>query len=497
MRVAFNVAANTTSTLINALCGFLILPFLISKLGRENYGIWTLIIASAGYFLLLDFGISGAVGRLVAAYRSQDDMQKINVVISTTTLMLIVVCALVALLSYFLAIPFFHLFDVPQAERADAAMALFIVGTTTALSFPGMISYGFLWGYERFDIHNFIEIPVVLIRTALTLLLITNDSSLTDLAWILSGTSVAGYTIRTAACWWVEPRLRLKLNLFSLPVLKEMFVFGVWFGLLSLTRSALPNVAPFVIGHTLNLAAVTTFTIPRLLVGYTNWVMVSGTQALAPKAAIYHFGSEQKKQQELFIIGCRYTFALSLFILGGAIFFGYELLTLWQGSPQTQEYHLLIILMCGEVIPLSQWITYNLIVSMGAHRRLAIFGVLEAITVLVLAGLLVGTHQLEGVAFAVALSALFFRGLLQLHYGCRLIRLPVWQFVRLAFLPVMAFSVPAFVLTALYKQVSAVDSWWLLFGSCILYGTLYWASMLAALWRAERHRLAISDGTTR
>ena len=494
-RVALNVAANTTSTIINAFCGFLILPFLISKLGRETYGIWTLIVACAGYFLLLDFGLSGAVGRLIAGYRSQGDMHKVNVVISTTALMLLGVCALVIVLSYFLAIPFFYLFDVPPAEKPDTALALFIIGTTTALSFPGMISYGFLWGYERFDLHNYIEIPVVLIRTGLTLSVITSEAHLTDLAWIVSGTSVAGYVIRTAVCWWVEPRLRIRFQFFSRQVLSEMFIFGIWFGLLSLTRSMLPNIAPFVIGSRLDLAAVTTYTIPRLLVSYTNWVMVSGTQALAPKAAVYHFASEPQKQQELFILGGRYTFALSLFILGGAVFFGYELLTLWQGSPQQQEYYLLIILMCGEVIPLSQWITYNLVVSMGAHRRLALLGVLEAATVLALAAALVGIQQLEGVALAVALSALAFRGLLQLYYGCQLVGLPVWRFVRLVFVPVIVFSIPAFALAALYKEAVTADSWLALFGSCVLYGAVYWLCMLAALWRASRITLATSGGT--
>jgi len=50
-RVRINVMLNTLSPLINAVCGFVVLPFLISRLGRETYGFWTLIVASVGYFL--------------------------------------------------------------------------------------------------------------------------------------------------------------------------------------------------------------------------------------------------------------------------------------------------------------------------------------------------------------------------------------------------------------------------------------------------------------
>jgi O-antigen/teichoic acid export membrane protein len=482
-RIALNVLGNTVSTVLNALCGFLILPFLISKLGRETYGFWTLIVASAGYFLLLDFGVSGAVGRLVAAHRSKDDVQSINVVVSTTALLMLVVCCVVALLSYFIATPFFALFEVPSGDQADVKHALLIVGMTTALSFPGMISYGFLWGYERFDLHNLIEIPVVLIRTGLTLFFIHSGSQLIDLAYIVSGTSIAGYVLRTPLCWWVEPRLRVRLRYFSWTVLVEMFVFGIWFGLLILSRTLLPNVAPFVIGHSLGAAAVTTYTIPRLLTSYTNWVMVSATQAVAPKAAIYHFASEGTKQQELFILGGRYTWALSLFVLGGTVFFGFELLSLWQGAPQEQEYRLLLILMCGEAIPLSQWITYNMIVSMGVHRRLAIFGLLEGLTVLVLSALLVRAQQLEGVAIAVAMAGLLFRGILQLVYGCSFVEISVWRYILSVFVPVALFSLPAFALFGLFRLWLTPDSWVSLLASAALYTAVYWLFLLPRLHR--------------
>src|SRR3954451_23118341 len=95
-RVTLNVLANTVSTALNAFCGFLILPFLISKLGRDTYGFWTLIVASAGYFLVLDFGVSGAVGRLVAGHRSKDDIRNVNVVISTTAVLLLGLCRVAA-----------------------------------------------------------------------------------------------------------------------------------------------------------------------------------------------------------------------------------------------------------------------------------------------------------------------------------------------------------------------------------------------------------------
>jgi O-antigen/teichoic acid export membrane protein len=220
-------------------------------------------------------------------------------------------------------------------------------------------------------------------------------------------------------------------------------------------------------------------------------MMVSATTAVAPHAAVYHFSSEREKQQQLFLLGGRYTFALSLFVLGGAVLFGSELLSLWQGAPQPEEYRLLLILMAGEVIPLSQWITYNMIVSMGVHRRLAIFGILEALSVLALSVLLVRVQGLEGVAIAVATAGLLFRGILQLRYGCRLVSISSWRYVQSVFLPILLWSGPAFLVIALYRLWVTPDSWVMLGLSSALYAGVYGLSLLPVLRRTTMRSEAL------
>ena len=249
----------------------------------------------------------------------------------------------------------------------------------------------------------------------------------------------------------------------------------------------MPNVASFVIGHMLGPAAVTTFTIPRLLVSYTNWVMVSATQVMAPKAAVYHFGEHTDHQKELFLIGGQYNWALTLFFVGGALLFGSPLLTLWQGGPQPTEYHLLLILMFGEAIPLSQWITYNAAVSMGRHRRLAVYGLVEALCILVLGAVAVKFAGLEGIAVVAAIAALTFRGVLQMDYGRRLIKVGLAEYVKTVFLSVTAISALPLVLTALTVWWVRPQTWLVFVAESAIYGALYWGCLAGPLhfWRLK------------
>ena len=480
-RLSLNVFMNMLSTVVNALSGFVTLPLLVGRLGAESYGLWTLIVAVAGYFLVLDFGVSSAVGRLVAASRARSDVAGLNAVLSTTLVLLLGVCALVVVASCFVPIPFFWFFHVPAAQTDDVRSALLLVGVTTALSFPSTVFSGFLWGYERFDLHNLVEIPVLLARLGLIVWLIGADSTLLDLAWILSGTSVAGFLTRVGLCWLVEPRICFGWRFFSRRVVSEVFIFGTWFSLLTFARAILPHFATFVIGHGLGSAAVTAFTIPRLLVAYSNWMLVSATEVIAPRAAVFHFGQQHTQQRDLFVIGGRYSLAVGLYLLGGLILLGHPLLSVWQPDLQGEEYRLLVILILGEILPLSQWVTYNTIVSMGRHRRLAIFGFAEGLMVLALAAALVSPFGLPGVAVAVAVAGFLFRGLLQWLYGCAVVGISPLRYAKRVFLSVTAATlIPLAALGAARVWITP-ETWFGVLSLGALYSLLYWPLLLLHL----------------
>jgi O-antigen/teichoic acid export membrane protein len=476
-RLRTNVVLNTLSPLTNAVCGFIVLPFLISRLGRETYGFWTLIVATVGYFLVLDLGISTAVGRLIAAHRAKDDIRAINAVTVTALAFLFAVSLIVIAFSVAVPSAFFFLFSVPPAQQPDVAKALIIMTLAAALYFPALVPYGILWGYERFDLLNAVEIPTVLGRTALTLLIIKEGSTLSQLAFILAGSSIVGYLARVMICALLDRRLSIRPSLFSRAVAADMFSFGAWFSMLGFFRQVMPNVASFVIGHSLGSAAVTTFTIPRLLVSYTNWVMVSATQVVAPKATVYHFGRDDARQRELFVEGSSYDWALTLFFLGGAVLLGYPLLSLWQSQPQAEEYHLLLILMLGETFPLSQWVTYYAIVGKGQHRRLAVYACLEAACILIIGLLVARAAGLVGVALCVAAAAFVFRGLLQIQYGCQLIGLPVLDYLRAVFLRTTLIGATPIAALAIIQAWLPPATWvqFLLEGT--FYALIYWAFM--------------------
>ena len=73
---------NTAGTVVNMLSGLVVMPYLIRTLGSGTYGLWLLIGTMAGYFGVLDLGVSAALGRLVAAHHARGEHDQVNQVVS-------------------------------------------------------------------------------------------------------------------------------------------------------------------------------------------------------------------------------------------------------------------------------------------------------------------------------------------------------------------------------------------------------------------------------
>jgi O-antigen/teichoic acid export membrane protein len=454
-----NVATNTVNTLLNALAGLIILPFLISKLGSNTYGIWTLIVATTGLFTLLDFGITAGVGRQLAVHHRNGDIQKINVVLSSSLFMLLLVATAIVL-STLLAVEFFpHFFKIPEGQVGDVKSALLIMGFATAAYFPASIFDGVLWGYERFDLHNLVEIPGLLIRTSLTLGLIGSQSTLLVLACIIVFPTLIGYTVRAGICWNLEPRLRISSRLVDLKIVKETVDFGRWFGTLTMLRAAIPQISTFVVGHALGPAAVTIFTIPRQLLAYANWLLAATTQVIGPKAAVMHSAGEVKGLRQLYVVGSQYAFALSLYVCGGLLLLGAPFLDLWLPSHSGQEYQILVILAVCEAFILPQWVSQNLLISIGRPQPLAKLAMIEFLAVLIVTSTVVSFFGLTGVSAAVALVTLSTRGVAQAALASRFAGLDLHTYFSGILTPVLCIAALPILLFAAVLQFWQPASW--------------------------------------
>ncbi|NLF29887.1 MAG: hypothetical protein GX591_03255, partial [Planctomycetes bacterium] len=99
--------------------GFLLTPFVIKHLGKNGYGVWSVVGSIIGYYGLLDLGVASAVRRYVARYAARDDHDALNETIATAMMLFMGAGVLILMVSVFASRPLAEFFRVRPAMVGD------------------------------------------------------------------------------------------------------------------------------------------------------------------------------------------------------------------------------------------------------------------------------------------------------------------------------------------------------------------------------------------
>jgi O-antigen/teichoic acid export membrane protein len=491
-KTLWNIAANVSGIVVNMISGLLVMPYLIQTLGNTTYGLWILIGTMTGYFGVLDLGVPGAVGRLIAIHNARDEPEQINVVMSTALALLLIVSVAICVAT-FIVLPLFPLlFTVPASSAPDVRYSLILVGFSLALAFPAQIFSGLLWGLARFDLQNAVDIPALILRTVLTMTLVTTSKPLLSLGVIVLVVGVLSALFKMLVCYWLVPNLRISWQHVRRNRAREIFSIGGWLNVIAWSRTLIPQIAPTLVGARLGNAAVTTFTVARQLVVYANIFSQHATQVMTPGATGAYATNAVAAQRQLFIEGGKFAYALTIFLLAGLFCLGMPFIHWWQHGLQDAAYRPLLVLIVGESLPMSQWLTYSVLLGAGRQRSLGLFALSEGALLLLLIFPLIGVNGIIGVSTAVAVSGFIARGAAQLLLGCRLLGVSLSSYGREVFVPVTLAAAPA--VAALYAAVVALapQSFAAVLGLGLAYTLLFAATLAWTLLGYTRLKAMIS-----
>src|SRR5262249_36591819 len=148
------------------------------------------------YFSFLDLGVRGSVGRNIAFHLARGEQDRVNALVSTAFFFLSGIAVVVLAVTLTLPLAFFHWYDVPSDQQGPVLLALLLVGGNFALTFPLSVFDAVLWGCQRFDIQNGIEIPATLLRGGLTLGLVAGGGGLVAVASVVVLTTLLTATAK-------------------------------------------------------------------------------------------------------------------------------------------------------------------------------------------------------------------------------------------------------------------------------------------------------------
>ena len=149
--VPLNTVLMGVRTLVIFAVGFVMLPLLIHRLGREATGLFAFATSLTGYFTAVELGIATSVTKYIAEFRVSGAHERINSMLRGSLLLMIAIGLLVAIALAAIGLLAGHALFRTPAVRGQAVATMLVAAATALLYWPSRMGTAMLEGLERYD----------------------------------------------------------------------------------------------------------------------------------------------------------------------------------------------------------------------------------------------------------------------------------------------------------------------------------------------------------
>lgn len=383
---ARNLALNWTGFALTLVVTFLLSPFIVGTLGKPAYGVWSLLMAVAGYMGVLDLGIRSSVGRHIFLYLGKGDRRGVDETIRAGLGFFAVVGAGIILFGLVLGAVFPHVFQsIPDDQRATVRWLLPLLAANLLITAGSSIFSSVLAAHDRFDLTRGVDLLVLVARTTAIILLLRAGAGLAGLAAATVGGNVLACLGNYALARWVHRELRVWPLHFSRARARELMGFGLLAFISSISVRIIGQTDLLVMEWAENVEAVAIYAIGAMGIYYSQSLLgqITGTFFPAVQRAVAAGDMDSARwyywrQARLALI-----FGLPMYV--GVLFFARPFIQVWMGDEIGAESvggaaMVMSILAGSKLLMLMNMGVSPLLVATGHVRHTTAVTVLEAAT---------------------------------------------------------------------------------------------------------------------
>lgn len=331
-----NLAANTILNFIGqaipALVGIIAIPAIIHGLGKEKFGLLSLIWVVLGYSVVFDLGFGRSATKYIAEAIGKNARFEISRLFWTTVWVQLIL-ALLSAIVVFNVVPVLigTVIKVSPGLMAETRNTFYLLPLAIPIILLSSSFSGALEAINRFDLINAIKMP-----SSVLLFLIPMIGGILDLKLNI----IVLFLIISKACSAIAFSI---LALITLPELKhvvlvdrmmifKLFAYGGWVTISNFLAPCIRYLDRFIIGALLSTAMVGYYTAPfdimeRLWILPTSLVLT-----LFPTFSMLSGSKNFLQSQRIFLQSLKYLFIIAPPIVLVLYSFSPKLITLWLGA---------------------------------------------------------------------------------------------------------------------------------------------------------------------
>lgn len=332
---------------VNIISGLLYTPWMISQIGKNDYGLYTLVNSLISLFLM-DFGLSSATSRYVAKYRAEnkkDEMEKfLSIVYKLYILIDAVIMAVLVAVFFFIDV-IYQNFTPEELYKFRIIYA--IAGVYSVFSFPCVTFNGILNAYEKFVPLKLTDMIQKICCVLFTIIALCLNG---DLYALVSVNAFSGLVANIFKFFFVNKNVKIKIKKLdateSKSYFKAIFSFSVWTTIWALSQRMIFNITPTLLGIVVVSAAsaISVFGIITTIEGYfyTITTAINGMFLSRITRILNHDAADVELNNLAIKVG-RFQFALNGLLILGFCLIGKEFISIWVGKNFEEAYYGIVL----------------------------------------------------------------------------------------------------------------------------------------------------------
>lgn len=492
----WNILVNTFSSyardIVDILTFLILTPFLIDVLGKDQFGLWSLIWSIVSLFALADMGFGTSIVKYVADARGSGNIDRLRGVVCTTFWIYTGIGTILMLVVGTCLLFFNQLFDIPPEHQEAARSVMLILSLRVALCLPLENFRGVLNGNQKIKIANAYKIlaSISYFLAVLAVLRWVRDIRVLALLNLFAG--LLPMLSMAIHAWLTLPGVSIHPKFFQPRLIKELSSFSVYFLLIQISALIYSRVDSVIIKGFLSLEMVAFYTIAIRLADKSNQFCNQLTRVLTPLMAEYNGAGKQEKVVAIWQQGTKAVVAFAIPLLVGLILLAEPLILAWAGEDFGAAVVPCQILVSACLITVIHSNTAGLLSMVGHHRFLAWTTLFSQLFNLGLSLVLIQYFGIVGVAVATLVAQVPQTIGMHLGRACREYGMTRRQFYQSTVAPALIPALSLVTTLTLLQTHFAIDTLPEValaeFLGILSFGTTYWFFGLNAKERSGLQR---------
>lgn len=388
------------SIILSTILGFVITPFLIYYLGKDQYGMYSAIVSFSAYVGIMDLGLGSTVIRYIAQYRTtgQKEAEEGFLYFVRRIYWYITIASAVVCVALSIFVPNIFAASIPKGEENIARAIFLLAAGSICVTIMSNIYYSTIRAYERFFVARGYMILQDLIRTAIVVVMLLLGFGVIYVAAADLLSNIIGFILKWTYC---KRNIKITIRKREINKAQIMQIFGFSFSvvLYSIASKIFWQVDKVLLGALVSAGSVAVYAVGAQFTTALNAISAAISSMYLPHAV----KAIDKKLNgseiaEIMARLARYQLFVIVPVIFGFGFFGRQVIQVQVGTGYDNAYTIALIVMCSMVPPLCYAYSDSVLKATNRQWFISLTTIASVVVNIILTVLLIPQYREVGAA---------------------------------------------------------------------------------------------------